>query len=78
MALFPPHLSILNENKTMDILTVPFESPFTLIVRGQTIQIITFKTPEHGNIKFGIEAPRSVQINREEIHLAIQQQKEEI
>lgn len=59
----------------MDILTLPFESSFTLTVQGQTIHLITFKTPEHGNIKFGIDAPRSVQINREEIHLAIQQQK---
>ena len=62
----------------MDILTVPFESRFSLTIKGQTIHLITFKTPEHGNIKFGIEAPRSVQINREEIYLALQQQKEEM
>lgn len=59
----------------MDILSVPFETVFALTIKGELIKIRTFKTPEHGNIKFGIEAPKSVTINREEIHLALVEQK---
>ena len=58
----------------MDILTLPFETSITFSVRGETIKLITFKTPEHGNIKFGIDAPKSVRVNREEVQLALLQQ----
>ena len=59
----------------MNIIHVAFEEPLFLSICGETVQLIAFKTPEHGNIKFGIEAPRSVSIHREEIHLAILKQK---
>lgn len=58
----------------MEILSLPFETHLTLTVRGETIKIIAFKTMEHGNIKFGIDAPRSVKVNREEVHLALLKQ----
>ena len=61
----------------MDIINVDFEEPLTLIIAGQKIQLIAFKTLEHGNIKFGIEAPRTVQVHREEIYQAIKQKKEQ-
>ena len=55
----------------MNIITIPFEEPFFLTVGGELIQVVAFKTQEHGNIKFGIEAPRSVNVHREEIYHAI-------
>lgn len=60
----------------MDIVTLDFEEPLTLKMNGQTIQVVAFKTNELGNIKFGINAPRSVQVHREEIHQAIKNKKE--
>ena len=60
----------------MDIVTLNFEEPFTLKINAQTIQVIAFKTNEPGNIKFGIDAPRSVQVHREEIYQAIKNKKE--
>lgn len=56
----------------MDILMVPFEEPLILKFNEHLIKIVTFRTPEHGNIKFGIDAPRSVKVNREEVYLAEQ------
>ncbi len=60
----------------MDILTVAFEEPIILTVGGEIVQIIAFKTQEQGNIKFGVQAPRSVQVHREEIYHAIKQKLE--
>lgn len=59
----------------MNILTLPFEEPLTIIINGQKIQVIAFKTAEHGNIKFGIQAPRTIQVHREEIYQAIKQKE---
>lgn len=61
----------------MDIITVAFEEPLIFSVNGEIIQLVTFKTPEHGNIKFGIEAPRSVKVHREEIYHAIKQKEKQ-
>lgn len=58
----------------MDILTVSFESPFTFTIQGQEVKVVTFKTLEHGNIKFGIDAPRTIKVNREEVHLGLAKQ----
>lgn len=60
----------------MDIFTVNFEEPFTLKINGETIKIIAFETLEQGNIKFGVDAPRSVKVHREEIYQAINRQKQ--
>mgnify|MGYP000190279632 CR=1 FL=1 len=57
----------------MNIVTVPFEEPLTVCINGETVKIIAFKTLEHGNIKFGVQAPRSVEVHREEIYHAIKQ-----
>lgn len=59
----------------MNILNLPFEEPLTITINGQKIQVIAFKTAEHGNIKFGIQAPRTVQVHREEIYQAIKQKE---
>lgn len=55
----------------MNIFTINFEETLTFNVGGEEIQVVAFKTPEHGNIKFGVEAPRSVKVHREEIYHAI-------
>lgn len=61
----------------MKIVMLAFEEPLNFNVQGQTVQVVAFKTQEHGNIKFGVEAPRSVQVHREEIYHAIRQKEEQ-
>jgi carbon storage regulator len=60
----------------MDILNLPFEEPLTIEFRGERVQIVAFKTQEPGNIKFGIKAPRAINVHREEIYEAIKQKSE--
>jgi carbon storage regulator len=59
----------------MNIVTVNFEEPLILSIKGEMVQVIPFKTQEHGNIKFGINAPRAINVHREEIYLAIKKQQ---
>ena len=59
----------------MNILTIPFEEPIILNINGETVKVVIFKTQEQGNVKFGIDAPRSVNVHREEIYLAIKQKE---
>jgi len=61
----------------MDIVSIDFEEPLKISINGQTVQVVAFKTQEPGNIKFGIDAPRSLDIHREEIHHAIKLKKEQ-
>lgn len=61
----------------MNIIMLPFEEPLTFCVDGETVQVLAFKTQEHGNIKFGVEAPRSINVHREEIYHAIKQKEEQ-
>ena len=62
----------------MNIINLDFEEPLTLVIAGQKVQLIAFKTPEIGNIKFGIDAPRSMQVHREEIYQAIKHKNEQL
>lgn len=55
----------------MNIVTLSFEEPLVIAINNELVQLVAFKTQEHGNIKFGIEAPRSVNVHREEIYHAI-------
>lgn len=59
----------------MNILTIPFEEPLTVNIKGTMVQIVAFKTLEHGNVKFGVNAPRSIEVHREEIYRAIKQKQ---
>jgi carbon storage regulator len=60
----------------MDIVMLPFEKPLNIEVNGELVSVVVFKTPEPGNVKFGINAPRSVNVHREEIYLAIKQKQQ--
>lgn len=64
----------------MNIVTASFEDPLVICINGEVVRLLAFKTAEHGNIKFGVEAPRSVKVHREEIYQAIKikEQKDQI
>lgn len=53
----------------MEIITTNFEKPYILNIEGKTVVLTFFKTEEHGNVKIGVDAPRGLAINREEIFL---------
>lgn len=59
----------------MDIVSLQFEEPLMININNTMVKILAFKTQEHGNIKFGVEAPRSVNVHREEIFHAIKQKQ---
>ena len=59
----------------MNIITVPFEEYLTICVNTEVIKLVAFKTAEHGNIKFGVEASKDVKVHREEIYLAIKEKE---
>ena len=61
----------------MNIVTVSFEEPLLISIKGEVVQLVAFKTPEHGNIKFGVQAPRAINVHREEIYHAIKLKKEQ-
>ena len=61
----------------MEIITVDFEEPVILTINNEVVRVVAFKTQEHGHIKFGVDAPRSVKVHREEVYLAIKKQEEE-
>lgn len=53
----------------MEVKTVSFEEPLIIIIQDQKITLTPFLIPDDlGNIKFGINAPRGMAINREEIY----------
>jgi len=59
----------------MDIISLNFENPLMIRIGDTTVKVLAFKTAEHGNIKFGVEAPRSINVHREEIFHAIKQKE---
>lgn len=59
----------------MDIVSLQFEEPLIICINDTIIKILAFKTQEHGNIKFGVDAPRSINVHREEIFHAIRQKQ---
>ena len=59
----------------MDIISLQFEEPLLITIGSTVIKVLAFQTQEQGNIKFGIEAPRSINVHREEIFEAIKQKQ---
>lgn len=59
----------------MDIISLQFEEPLIIRVDDTVVKILAFKTQEHGNIKFGVDAPRTINVHREEIFHAIKQKE---
>lgn len=59
----------------MDIISLQFEEPLMIKMSGAVIKILAFKTQEQGNIKFGVDAPRSINVHREEIYHAIKKKQ---
>jgi carbon storage regulator len=59
----------------MDIISLQFEEPLIIRIADTMVKILPFKTQEHGNVKFGVEAPRTINIHREEIFHAIKQKE---
>jgi carbon storage regulator len=59
----------------MNIVTLSFEEPLIISINGKKVQLIPFQTKEHGLVKFGIQAPISLSVHREEIYLAIKQKQ---
>lgn len=59
----------------MDIVSLHFEEPLLININDTMVKVLAFKTQEHGNIKFGVEAPRSINVHREEIFHAIKQKQ---
>ncbi len=60
----------------MNITTINFEEPLILYIKGSVVQLVAFKTLEDGNIKFGVQAPRSIEVHREEIYHAIKKKQQ--
>lgn len=60
----------------MEIVKVDFEKPFTLELYGQKVTITPFKERDPNIIKLGIDAPKSMTVNREEIHLQLLKKKQ--
>ena len=59
----------------MEIRTVAFESELVITLENnQKVVITPFKTHEPGNFKLGIDAPKEVSINRQEIYVRKQEQ----
>ncbi len=57
----------------MDIVTINFEEKLVIDIRGQGVTLVAFQTLEHGNIKFGIDAPRNLRVNREEVQCRMEE-----
>lgn len=59
----------------MDIISLQFEEPLIIRIADTVVKILAFRTQEHGNIKFGVDAPRTINVHREEIFHAIKQKQ---
>ena len=60
----------------MEIINIPFEEPIQINLNDEIVTVVAFKTAERGNIKFGIDAPRAIKVNREEVYQAMQEQSQ--
>lgn len=59
----------------MDILYLKFEEPHLLTIDGHKVEIVVFETTEASNVKFGINAPSVIGVDREEIYIQKKQRE---
>ena len=59
----------------MDIHLTPFDKEFVIHKNGQKIVLKFWQTDEECNIKIGVNAPRNMAVDREEIWLMKKEQK---
>ncbi|MBA4696458.1 MAG: carbon storage regulator [Legionella sp.] len=62
----------------MDLINLPFEESLAISTAAGTVRITVFKTLEQGNVKLGVDAPRSLAVHREEIYYAIKQKQKDL
>jgi len=55
----------------MEILMVDFEDHALLNINGELVKLTPFKERDPNIIKVGVDAPKSMTVNREEIHLQL-------
>jgi len=56
----------------MEILSVDFERIAVIELNGIKVGLTPFKEQDPNIIKIGVDAPKCLAINREEIHLQLQ------
>jgi carbon storage regulator len=59
----------------MDIVMVDFEQPLHIRRNDSTVTLVTFKTVEPGQVKFGVDAPKNIKVHREEVYQAIKEKE---
>lgn len=64
-----------SQRQTMEIFYVPLGESQKLLIHDKVITLNVFETQDPTIFKFGVDAPRGVAINREEIYL---QKKEKL
>ena len=51
----------------MDLINLQYNESFEMDVKGERVKVTLFKNKDNsGDFTFGIEAPKSISINREE------------
>ncbi|PJE14684.1 carbon storage regulator [Legionella sp.] len=61
----------------MEIIKLNFEEKLIITMKSICITLAPFKTDEPGNCKFGVDAPRTISVNREEIYYQKQRKTEQ-
>ena len=61
----------------MEIVNIDFETALTIEINGEKILVTPFKERDPNVIKLGIDAPRSITVNREEVQQQLQNQESE-
>lgn len=62
----------------MDIISLSFEDSLMITINDDIVKLTPYRTAEYGNIKFGIQAPRTINVHREEIFRVIKSKQESL
>ncbi|NSL19591.1 carbon storage regulator [Tatlockia micdadei] len=52
----------------MDIVNITFEEKLIFQIKDQIVTVFSRQGSQHGDIAFGISAPRAIHVDREEIY----------